>query len=122
MPDAIGAGTDDDDAERERRDLLLELDSTVHRDQNIIVAPHAAQEFTILNAGPTAPGHGLDRMAAELRSEIYRQLLVKKDAHRPRAIGVLNLVQRRLGRAAQTGIGAEIHQASRRLPSNQIAI
>jgi hypothetical protein len=64
---AIGSGTNDDDTERERRDLLLEFNTAVHCDQNIIVAPHAAQEFPVLDTGPTAADHCLDSMPAELR-------------------------------------------------------
>jgi hypothetical protein len=75
---AIGSGANDDYTERQRRDLLLELDTAVHRDQNIIVAPHAAQEFPVLDTGPTAVDHGLDSMEAELRSEVYRQLLSRR--------------------------------------------
>jgi hypothetical protein len=72
VPHAIGSGTNDDDTERERRDLLLELDTAVHCDQNIKVAPHAAQEFPVLDTGPTAACHCLDSVAAELRGEVYR--------------------------------------------------
>lgn len=68
---AIGLGANDDDTERQIRDLLLELDTAVHRDQNIIMAAHAVQEFPVLDAGPTAADHSLDDMAVELRSEIY---------------------------------------------------
>jgi hypothetical protein len=69
---AIGSGTNDDYTERERRDLLLELDAPVHCDQNIIVAGHASQELPVRDTGPTAVDHSLDSMAEELRSEIYR--------------------------------------------------
>jgi len=51
--------------------LLLEFDTAVHCDENIKVATHAVQEFPVLEASPTAVGYRLDRMAAELRSEIY---------------------------------------------------
>jgi hypothetical protein len=67
---AIGSGTDDDYTERERRDLLLELDTAVHCDQDIVMAPHPAQEFPVLDAGPTALDHRLHSMAAELRRKI----------------------------------------------------
>jgi hypothetical protein len=63
---AIGSGTDDDYAERERRDVLLELDTAVHCDQNVVIAPHPAQEFAVLDAGPTALHDRLGSMAAEL--------------------------------------------------------
>jgi len=68
---AIGSSTDDDYTERERRDLLLELDTAVHCDQNVVVAPHSAQEFAVLDAGPTALHNRLDSMAA-VRREIFR--------------------------------------------------
>jgi hypothetical protein len=69
---AIGSGTDDEYTERERRYLLLELDTAVHCDQNVVMATHPAQEFAILDTGPTAPHNRSDRMAVELRREIYR--------------------------------------------------
>jgi hypothetical protein len=39
------------------------------------------QKVAILDAGPAAAGHGIDIVAAELSSEVYRQVFVKKDAH-----------------------------------------
>ena len=42
---------------------------------------HPAQKVAILDAGPAAAGHGIDIVAAELSSEVYRQVFVKKDAH-----------------------------------------
>jgi hypothetical protein len=68
---AIGSGANEDYTEKERRDLLLELDAAVHCDQNIVMATHAVQEFPVLDAGPTAADHSFDDMAGELRSEIY---------------------------------------------------
>ena len=44
MLQAIGCGMRDDDPEGEPRDWLLELDAAVHRDQDIVVAAHPAQE------------------------------------------------------------------------------
>jgi hypothetical protein len=45
---AIGSGTNDDNPERDNRDLLLELNTAVHCDQNIITARDASQEFPVL--------------------------------------------------------------------------
>src|SRR6266567_6081432 len=79
----IGCGVHDDDPEREPRDWLLELDATVHCDQDIVVAAHSAQEIAILDASPAASDHGINVVTGELQGEIYGQVLVKKDAHRP---------------------------------------
>ena len=81
---AVGSGTNDDYTKRQRRDVLLELDAAVHCEQNIISAPHAPQQLAIPHPGPTASNHSLYNMAVEFSGNIYRELLVKKDAHRPR--------------------------------------
>jgi hypothetical protein len=75
----------DDDPKRELRDWLLVLDAAVHRDQNLVLAAHPAEEVAILDAGPSASDHGINVMAGKLKGEIYGQVLVKKDAHRPGA-------------------------------------
>lgn len=85
MLQAVGCGIHDDDPEREPSHWLLELDAPVHRDQDIVVAAHPAQEIAILDAGPPAADHGINVVAGELQGEIYGQLLVKKDAHRREA-------------------------------------
>lgn len=81
MLQAIGCGAHDEDPERKRSNWLLKLDATVHRDQDVVVTAHPAQKVAILDAGPAAAGHGIDIVAAELSSEVYRQVFVKKDAH-----------------------------------------
>jgi hypothetical protein len=40
-------GANDDDAERQSPDLMLELDAAVHRHEDIKLASHAAQELAI---------------------------------------------------------------------------
>ena len=69
---AVGSGTNDDYTKRQNRDLLLELNTAVHCDQNIITIRHASQELTVLDTRPTAADHSLDSMAEELQREIYR--------------------------------------------------
>jgi hypothetical protein len=78
---AIGCGAHDENSERKHRNWLLGLDATVHRDQNIVVAAHPAQELAILDAGPPATDHRVNIVAAAFRSEVYRKVFVKKDAH-----------------------------------------
>ena len=80
---AIGSGSDDDYGKRKRRDLLLELDAAVHCEQHVISVPHAPEQLAIFDPGPTASDHSLNSMAVEFSGIIYRELLVKKDAHRP---------------------------------------
>ena len=81
MLQAIGCRTHDEDPERKRSNWLLKLDATVHRYQDVVVTAHPAQKVAILDAGPAAAGHRVDIVAAELSSEVYRQVFVKKDAH-----------------------------------------
>ena len=81
MLHAIGSGTNDHYTERERLDLLLELDAAVHCDQDIVMATNAVQEIALLDASPATTNDSVDGMAAERSGEIYRQLFVKKDAH-----------------------------------------
>ncbi len=71
----------DDDTEWERRDWLLELDAAVHRDQDIVVAAHPAQKLAILDSSPATPDHCINIVAGKVQSEVYGQMLVKKDAH-----------------------------------------
>jgi len=59
------------------RDWLLELDAAVHRDQDIVIAAHPAQEIAILDAGPAASDHGINVVAGKLQGEIYGQVFVK---------------------------------------------
>ncbi len=40
MHHAGGCGANEDDPERERRSILLELDGTVHRDEDVVIATH----------------------------------------------------------------------------------
>jgi hypothetical protein len=68
---AIGCGLRDDDPEREPFDWLLKLDAAVHRDQDIVVPAHPAQEIAILDAGPASSDHGINVVAGELEGEIY---------------------------------------------------
>ena len=81
----VGCGTDQEDAERKRCEILLELQAAVHRDQRIVPSAHALQEVAVLHARPSTANDGIHLVAEERRSEINRQVLVKKDAHQPAA-------------------------------------
>jgi hypothetical protein len=70
MLQAIGCGMRDDDTEGERRDWRLELDATVHRDQDIVLAAHPAQKLAILDSSPAAPDHCFNIVAGELRGSM----------------------------------------------------
>jgi hypothetical protein len=66
--------------------ILLELQAPVHRDQRVVLSTHALQEVAVLQARPGAANDRIDAVVAvERRSELYRDVLVKKNAHEPRA-------------------------------------
>ena len=65
--------------------MLLELDSPVHGDQRVVRALHPTQQLTVRDARPATADHRVDTVALERCGEIYRKLLVKKNAHQPAA-------------------------------------
>ena len=81
MSDAIGGRTDEKHPERQAREGLLEFDTAVHRDQRFVFSPHASKKLTVRDAGPATADDRVDTVALEHRSEIERNLLVKKNAH-----------------------------------------
>jgi hypothetical protein len=70
MKHPIRGSEDKKDSERQCRDVLLELDALVHREQSIVVATHATKKITVLDAGPATPDDGRGAMAFEHCSEI----------------------------------------------------
>jgi hypothetical protein len=80
---AIRRGTHQEHANRHGRQVLLELDAAVHREEDIVVALHAPQKLAVRDTGPAAADDGINRVAWERGGEIERKLLVKKNAHRP---------------------------------------
>jgi hypothetical protein len=54
---AIGAGTDDNDTERQYLYVLLELKIAIERYKHFAYAVRAAQELAVLDAGPTVTMH-----------------------------------------------------------------
>ena len=67
----VGRGANEDDTERQYGYALLEPDIPVHCNEDIIVTPHAAQQFAVLNACPALASYCVHRMAAKFRSEVY---------------------------------------------------
>ena len=57
-------------AERHRRQVLLELQATVHRDQRVVLAHHPPQKLTVRDAGPATADHGIDTVALERCGEV----------------------------------------------------
>jgi hypothetical protein len=64
-------------------EILLELDAPVHRDEGVVFGPHPSKKLAVRDACPATLHHRVDTVAFEVRSEIYGELLVKKDAHQP---------------------------------------
>ena len=120
--DAVGSGANDDDAERQSPDLMLELDAAVHRHEDIIFTPHAAQELAILDPGPAARDICVDRMTGELEGKVQWELLVKQHAHRPRLIGMRGRAMQQPARAGPTGTDVGTRPASPRPPDSRITI
>ena len=63
--DTIGWRADKKHAERQRCEVLLELDAPVHRDQRVVFAMHTPQKLTVRDARPAAADHGVDTVALE---------------------------------------------------------
>lgn len=63
VPEAAGCGTDKHDAEREPRDVLLELNTAVHRDEDVVVPAHALQKRGILDSCPATADDRFDVVA-----------------------------------------------------------
>ena len=60
---------------------MLELDAPVHRDQRVVLASHAPEKLAVRNARPATAGHRIDTVALERSGKVYRELLVKQNAH-----------------------------------------
>src|SRR5260370_32935342 len=79
---AVGRGADEENAKRQCRDALLELDAAVHCDEDIILIAYSAQQLAVLDPAPAATGNGVHCMTMEFRGKAYGQVLVKQQAHR----------------------------------------
>ena len=85
MHHAVRWGTDEQHADGQCGQVLLELDTPVHRDQGVVLASHSPQKLTVRDASPSTARHRIDTVAFERRGKIDRELLVKKNAHQPAA-------------------------------------
>jgi hypothetical protein len=70
MHHPIGRGKNEKDSERQRRNILLELDALVHGEQSIVLATHALQKVTVFDASPATSDDGGGAMALEHGGEI----------------------------------------------------
>ena len=61
----VGLGANENDAERQYRDVLLEFDAAVHCDEDIVLTPHAAQQLAVLDPCLTTARYGVHSMTAE---------------------------------------------------------
>ena len=83
MHHSIGGGENEKDSERQRRNVLLELDASVHGEQSVILVTHASKKIAVIDASPATSDDGGGTVAFEHRDEVSRELLVKKNAHQP---------------------------------------
>src|SRR5438552_14883870 len=65
------------------RNVLLELDASVHGEQSVILVTHASKKIAVIDASPATSDDGGGTVAFEHRDEVSRELLVKKNAHQP---------------------------------------
>ncbi len=79
--DTIRWGTDKKHGERQPGEIVLELDAPIHRDQRIVLTPHAPQKLAVRDARPATSDDGVDTVAFERGGEVEWELLVKKNAH-----------------------------------------
>ena len=49
----------------------LDLDAAVHRDEEIALSAHSAQEVAVLDSAPTAAGDGVYGMTMEFGGKAY---------------------------------------------------
>jgi hypothetical protein len=71
IPHTVSRRANEDDAEWQCRNVLLKLDTPVHRHEDIIVTPHAEQQLAVLDPRPTLTGHRIHIMSAEFRTEVH---------------------------------------------------
>ena len=65
-------------------EILLELDTAVHRDERVVFGSHPSKKLAVRDPCPATLHHRVDTVVTcECRGEIYGELLVKKDAHQP---------------------------------------
>jgi hypothetical protein len=78
---SIGPGADDDNAEREDGQFVLEFQPSIHRHQHIDLAVRTAKKLTVLDAGPSQTLDRQDDVIFEPTAEVVGQILVKQDPH-----------------------------------------
>ena len=83
MRHSVGGGPDEKYTERQCGDVLLKFQAPVHSEQHVVLAAHASQQGAVLQTGPAPANNGVDLMAVQHRRDVYGEMLVKKDAHRP---------------------------------------
>ena len=66
----VGECTDKEHANGARSQILLELDTPVHRDQRLVLAAHTPQKLAVRDARPASAGHGIDIVAMERSDEV----------------------------------------------------
>lgn len=65
MGHSVGGSPDKKDTEWQCRDVLLKFQVPVHREQDVVFAPHTLQQGPVLQASPTAADDRVDLMAFE---------------------------------------------------------
>ena len=82
------------DGVEDRRHERADEDHSKRKGRNVVLIAHTVEQFAVLDARPAAADDGIDVVALEFGNEIYRQVLVKKDAHQPGASRARGLARR----------------------------
>ncbi len=77
MSHPVGWRANEHYADQERRHVLLEWETLVHRDQGVKTLSCAAQELAVLDALPAHTNDRSSLMPGECRREVHRHVLVK---------------------------------------------
>ncbi len=70
MHHSVGGGENEKDSERQRCNVLLELDALVHGEQYIVLATHALKKVAVFDASPATSDDGGSAVAFEHAGEI----------------------------------------------------
>ncbi len=90
MNHSIGNCTYDNDAKRQDGNVLLKFDIAVKSNEYVATLVGALHQFTIEHATPAKFDNCTDIVASQFRSEVNRDIFVKKNAHQPQENHMLN--------------------------------
>jgi hypothetical protein len=66
MNQAIGRRAKQNDSERERGNILLMLDTSIHGDESVVMPRRATQQMAVRNANPSGVGDSVNLITYNL--------------------------------------------------------